>query len=101
LTCRHEIPRTAFAEPLERRVSYTTRDLVVDMSDVTVIDAGSVRVLPKAWEAATNRDLRLRITGAVAIVRRVIQLCGAWERLSGPADDATAATSHDRLRTAR
>jgi hypothetical protein len=29
----------------------TTRDLAVDMSDVTVIDAGSVRVLLKAWEA--------------------------------------------------
>jgi anti-anti-sigma factor len=80
----HEEVRSAVATAL----AHGRPETVVDMRAVRLLDAGTVRVLLEAWQAAADTGRRLRVTGAGGHVRHVIQAAGAGQRLfPEPTDD--------------
>jgi anti-anti-sigma factor len=78
-------------------------DIVVDLAAVRFMDAGTVGLLLEASRTAADAGRRLRVIGARATVRQVIQASGSGFRLLGPATgdrDAVAPGSADRQRAA-
>ena len=53
----------------------------IDLTDVSYLDASSVRALLRASEAAGDNGKKLRVTGASGITRRVLELTGVDEVL--------------------
>lgn len=58
-------------------------EVFVDLDGVTFLAAGTVRLLLAAHEATEEAGVRFRVAGASGIVRRVLEACGAWDRLTG------------------
>lgn len=75
-----ELDRDASAELRERLVSATASStaatIVLDLSGVTFIDAGCVRVIMGVWDATTDRGQELRVEGLHGIPDKVFDILG-------------------------
>jgi anti-anti-sigma factor len=64
--------------------------VVVDLSSVRFLDSSGIALLLKGRRLADERRISYRVTGAQGTARRVLELSGVWEHLSGgspqPAD---------------
>ncbi len=82
----------ATADPLLRvlvdamRVDHACQ-VVVDLSEVSFLDATGIGVLLSAHSAALERGCRLRVLGAGGMVRKVLEITGVQEVLRTKADD--------------
>ncbi|GAA0908353.1 hypothetical protein GCM10009558_096850 [Virgisporangium aurantiacum] len=81
---RHEAVQLILAAALAEDHQGPPREIVVDVSAVRLLDAGTVRVLLRAAEAALDTGRLLRVTGAHDGIRRVIEAAGAGYRLLQP-----------------
>jgi anti-sigma B factor antagonist len=61
------------------------RAVVIDLSGVTLLDSMGIAALLKGrrWAAERGRDFRL--TGAIGLVREVLDITGVWTHLGGEA----------------
>ncbi|GAA1387875.1 MULTISPECIES: STAS domain-containing protein [Catellatospora] len=97
----HERLRAA----LHRVLAMRPRRLVVDLAQVTFLDAGGVGVLVQAAAAAQAARIPFRVRGADGIAARVLALAAGWDRATGtlgamPARHLPTATA-EHLRTQR
>ncbi|WP_217238405.1 STAS domain-containing protein [Streptomyces sp. AC555_RSS877] len=79
VTLRGEIDHTVTNELTEALLSYgsvTRPRTVVDLSGVTFMDSSGVNVLIGAHQAMSDAQGWLRLAGAQASVRRVLELVG-------------------------
>ena len=79
------------SEPLVAAVLAGSRNLVVDLSGLSFIDAACVRVLGGVCETAKEAGGTFMLKGPQPIVVRMLKLCGADGLLS--ADRSTAPAS--------
>jgi anti-sigma B factor antagonist len=71
----------ATAAELRRRLmrvaeSSNATTIVLDVADVSFIDAGCAGVILAAWETARDRGRQLRVDGLQATTRRVFDILG-------------------------
>jgi len=83
----HGLLHTTLAEALARLDGDPAGNVVLDMHAVSFVDIRTVRVLLDARQAAADAGRRLRVTGAGGAVRRVLEVCDAWQRLVGEDTD--------------
>lgn len=57
------------------------RRLVVDMAEVTFLDARGVAALVAAWQAAEASDVRFMVVNCRGAVRRVLEITGVSKAL--------------------
>lgn len=97
---RHEAVHLILAAALAEDRPDRPREIVVDVSAVRLLDAGTVRVLLQAAEAALDSGRRVLVTGANDDIRRVIEAAGAGHRLLQPPAPPAApvASTDDRVR---
>ena len=74
--------RRTLVEQLDRP---TTATVVADLTDVTFVDSAALGALIGAYRHAAERDRRFIVTGAAHAVRRVMQIAGVYDLLSGAA----------------
>jgi anti-anti-sigma factor len=89
---RHDAVAALLAAALADDHPGRPREIVVEMSAVRLLDAGTVRVLLQAAEAALDSGRRISVTGAHDGIRRVIVAAGAGHRLLRPPTPTDAAT---------
>lgn len=58
-------------------------NIVVDFAGVSFCDSAGIRALDAAYAAAAGRGVGFRLTHARASVRRVLQIVGVWDALTG------------------
>jgi anti-sigma B factor antagonist len=61
-----------------------TAVIVVDLNEVTLLDAVGVRTLIRGRRIADAHGRHYRIGGAHGLVRQVLDIAGVWSSLSGP-----------------
>jgi anti-anti-sigma factor len=62
------------------------RDIVVDLAEVTFIDAATVRALLACREAAVAHGCDLWVLNETGVVAAVLEIAGAWAGLAGTAE---------------
>src|SRR5262245_55508971 len=72
---------------LDRAVGLGARNIVIDLSGVTFIDAHGIGLIVSAWRSAIERGVRFRVSGVEGQVAHMVALVGL-EDLVVPAVDA-------------
>ncbi len=60
------------------------RSLVVDLTETGFCDSSGIAVLDLGYDTAERKGVRFRITGVQPPVRRVLQIVGVLDLLTGP-----------------
>jgi len=61
------------------------RAVVIDLSGVTLLDSMGIAALLKGRRWAVERGRDFRLTGAIGLVREVLDITGVWTHLGGEA----------------
>jgi len=63
--------------------AFGVRDVVVDLSQVAFMDSAGIATLIRGRRQAAEANVGYRVVGANGMVRRVLDLTGVWQYLSG------------------
>jgi len=74
--------RRTLIEQLDRPSAAT---VVADLTDVTFVDSAALGAMIAAYRHAADRDRRFAVTGAAHAVRRIMQIAGVYDLLTGAA----------------
>jgi anti-sigma B factor antagonist len=58
-------------------------DVVIDLSDVPFLDSSGINVLVQGRRLADEHQVTYRVVGSTGIVRKVLELTGVWDHLTG------------------
>jgi anti-anti-sigma factor len=80
----------ALAETMARAMALDDSDLVVDLSEVTFMDAATVGVIVRARELLRLRSRSLALRAPSTSARRILDLCGGTDLLDPRSVEATS-----------
>ncbi|HEX6237426.1 MAG TPA: STAS domain-containing protein [Acidimicrobiales bacterium] len=82
--------RAALQDALDRAIAHGDGDLVVDLSQVRFLDAGSVGIILQAREALRTRSCSLTLRSPRGITRRIFELCDLTHLIDDGPSHATS-----------
>lgn len=92
---KHDISTVAAVwEMLDRFIALDDSDLVVDLSEVQIIDASTISIIIQARDTLQARSRALRLQSPSSSARRCLELYGLVELIDdGPIDTTPATTT--------
>ncbi|MFP3901608.1 MAG: STAS domain-containing protein [Acidimicrobiia bacterium] len=89
--------RAALQDTLDRAIAHGDGDLVVDLSKVRFMDAGSVGIILQARDALRARSCSLTVRSPRGITRRIFELCDLTHLIdTGPSHAVSTSRTNGR-----